>query len=195
MKRLSFFFLLLFVFVTGIRAQGVSENNPDGRGIYIGASLMGTSLEVPDFSDESETGGGLALKLGYNFNTNFALFANLDGSTIDPDEGEDYSLAHFDLGAEGRIGDYNDSFRPFFRASLIGMAATSDSPDGDVEFSGGGLGLGLGLYYFASDNFALELGYTHSWININEVKVGRVSVEVDEEAKTGRLMLGASYHF
>lgn len=194
-KSIYLLAVLFFLSLNTAYGQDTSEEMDDGKGLYIGLSLIGTSFDVPEFSDDMDTGGGLGLEIGYNFSTNFAIFANLDGSNMSPDVGEDYGLAHVDLGVEGRLGDSDSSFRPFAKASLLAAVAQYDGEQGDLEISGGGLGLGIGVYYFVNDNFALDLGYTHSWINVSEVKVGSVSVEIDENAQSGRIGLGFSYHF
>jgi opacity protein-like surface antigen len=173
----------------------MDEPETNDRGIYLGLSLMGTSFDIPEFSDGADTGGGLALEVGYNFNTNLGIFLNLDGSNMSPDGGEDYALAHFDLGVEGRLGDRQSSFRPFGKAAFLGTVASYETLGDDIEISGTGFGVGIGVYYFLNSNIAFDLGYTHSWISIDEVSVGSVSVEIEENATSGRLGLGFSYHF
>lgn len=187
--------VLFFLSMNIAFAQDTSEEIDDDKGLYIGLTLLGTGFDVPEFSDDQDTGGGLGLEIGYNFNTNVAIFVNLDGSNMSPDVGEDYALAHVDLGVEGRLGDSDSSFRPYGKASLLAAVAQYDGEQGDLEISGGGASLGIGVYYFVNNNFAIDLGYTHSWINVNEVKVGNVSVEIDENANSSRLGLGFSYHF
>lgn len=194
-KTIYLFSLLLLLSWNMAFAQDSSDEADNDKGVYIGLSLIGTSFDVPEFSDDMDTGGGLALEIGYNFSTNLAIFANLDGSNMSPDVGEDYALAHVDVGVEGRLGESDSSFRPFAKASLLAAVAQYDGNQGDLEISGGGFGLGVGVYYFVNEHFALDLGYTHSWINVSEVKVGSVSVDIDENAKSGRLGLGFSYHF
>lgn len=197
MTKLISLFTILFLFsLNTADAQDMPDEEVDGRGFFLGASLLGTSFDIPDFYEDQHTGGGIGLKFGYNFNTNFAVFANLDGSNMSSDDIDDYGLAHFDVGVEGRLGDFESRLRPFGRASFLGMAATFEGEEGDdVEISGGGFGMGVGLQYFINQNFAFEAAYTHSWININEVTVGPISVEIEETACSGRLGLGFSYHF
>lgn len=194
-------FLLLLAIImmsfTFAHAQDMEGEKTDDSGFYIGASLLGTSfqLEVPGLGGETDTGGGIALEAGYNFNTNFAVFLSLDGSNMSSEDGEDYNFVHFDLGVEGRLGNYNSNFRPFARASLLGAAATIEDEELEAEISGSGFGLGAGFHYFLNRSFAFKVGYTYSWININEVKFESISVEVDEKGNSGRLGLGFSYHF
>lgn len=198
MNRSILLLALLFLMnVTVVYSQNMDEEQASEKGFYVGASLVGTSfqLDAPGLGDETDTGGGIALEGGYNFNSNFGLFLSLDGSSMNQGEGENYNLVHFDLGAEGRLGNAESSFRPFGRASFLGAAATIEDDGFEAEISGTGFGLGIGVYYFVNSQFAIDLGYTHSWINIDEVSVGSVSVEVDESGSSGRLGLGFSYHF
>lgn len=197
MPKPIYLLTILFLFSLNVAyAQDMPDEAVNYRGFYLGASLLGTSFDIPDFYGDPHTGGGIGLKLGYNFNTNFAIFANLDGSDMSAGEVDNYGLAHFDIGVEGRLGDYDRPLRPFGRASFLATAASFEGEEGDdVEVSGGGFGVGVGLHYFINQNFAFEAGYTHSWININEVTVGRFSVEVEETARSGRLGMGFSYHF
>jgi len=196
-KSIILLAVIFFMSFNLVHSQDIEEARPAEKGFYVGAFLVGTSfqLDAPGLGDETDTGGGLGLEGGYNFNKNFGLFLSLDGSNMSPDEGEDYNLVHFDLGAEGRLGSSGSSFRPFARASLLGMAATIEDDGFEAEISGTGFGLGIGVYYFINSQLAFDLGYTHSWITIDELSIGSVSVEVDENATTGRLGLGFSYHF
>lgn len=197
-KSICLFAALFFLTVNFAHGQDASEEMDDDKGVFIGLHLLGTNLQfdIPEYNDVKESGGGLGLEIGYNFNTNVGIFLSFDGSQISPDNGDDYTLGHLDLGVEGRLGDSDSNFRPFGKVSLLGAAAMQELDEGgDLEISGGGLGLGIGVYYFVNEHFALDLGYTHSWINVNEVKLGSISVEVDESAQSGRLGLGFSYHF
>lgn len=196
-KSILLLTLLFLMSITVVHSQDMDEDQADDKGFFVGATLIGSSfqLDIPGLGDETDTGGGIGLEGGYNFNPNFGLFLSLDGSSMSPDDGENYHLVHFDLGAEGRLGDGDSTFRPFAKASLLGMAATIEDDGFEAEISGTGFGLGIGVYYFVNSQFALELGFTHSWINIEEVSIGSVSVDVDENATSGRLGLGFSYHF
>lgn len=196
MNKSIYLLLILFSISFSLaHAQETSDEEVNDKGLYIGVSLLGTSFDIPEFSDDKDTGGGLGVELGYNFNTNLAIFLNLDGSNMNPDDGEDYTLGHFDLGVEGRLGDPGSGFRPYGKASFLGIAATFEAGDEDIEITGTGFGAGIGVYYFINNQFAIDVGYTHSWISVNEVKLGSVSVEIDENATSGRLGLGFSYHF
>lgn len=187
--------IIYYSSVITIIAFGTTQSYGQDSGLYLGASLQGAAWNMPDLDFDTESGGGFGLKAGYNINTNFAIFLGLEGASINPEVGENYGLGHFDIGVEGRIGSSDSKFKPYGRLSYLGMAVVQDDPSGDVEITGTGFGLGGGLYYFFTGNFALDVTLVKSWVNVSEVKVGSNSVSVDENAETGRFMLGLSYHF
>lgn len=190
MKRLIYLLSIMIAF-TLTTTQGMAQNS----GFYLGGSLQAAYWTMPDFDMDAESGGGFGIKAGYAINPNIGLFLGLDGATIEPEVGEDYGLGHFDLGVEGRIAVSGSKFWPYARVSYLGMAAVQDDPSGDVEISGAGYGLGAGFYYFFTSQMALDVSFTKSWVNITDIKIGSNSVTVDEDAETGRLMLGLSYYF
>lgn len=190
MKRLLLLPLFL-LFTAQLSAQETGERVFDNTGFFGGFSFLGTGWSFEDIGIERENGGGIGLKLGYNFNPSFGVFASLDGSRIDPDGEEDYALGHFDIGIQGFFRTTADRVRPFVRASLLGMSAQDDN----IEINGGGIGLGAGTLIFVSENLAFDLNLTHSWINVNEVVIGSQTFDADERATTTRLFIGLNYHF
>ncbi len=191
MKRITSFLLFVIVLTPSILKAQVSSLD----GFYLGGALMGEAWTLPDLDVDSESGAGFGLKLGYNFSPSFGVFTSLDGAVINPDVGEDYELGHFDLGLEGRISSVYSNFLPYGRISFLGMAVAQDDPGGDIEITGSGLGLGVGFYVFLSQNLALDVSLTKSWVNLSEVSVGSSTVEVDEDAESGRFGIGLVYHF
>lgn len=194
-KSIFLISVLTFLMVNVITAQDMSDDSANDKGFYAGVSLLGTSFEIPEIGEERDSGAGLGVQVGYNFNPNVGVFISLDGSNMSPDNDEEYALAHFDLGVEGRLNEFGDGFRPYGKAFFLGVAAAFDSPGGNVDISGTGFGVGLGVYYFFNQHFAVDVGYSHSFISFDELSIGSVSFEIDENETTGRLGLGLSYHF
>ncbi|MFO7847182.1 MAG: outer membrane beta-barrel protein [Balneolaceae bacterium] len=190
----TFLFSIILIFSSSLlQAQSINAPVYDNEGFFINGSILGAAWTIDDLGIDAESGAGFGLKLGYNFNTNFGLFASLDGASIDAGDGENYGLGHFDLGVQGTFRSTSDRFRPFVRASLIGMSAQDDV--NDVEINGAGLGLGAGALIFLSETLALDINYTQGWVNLSEVKIGSQSFEADENAATGRFFIGLAYHF
>lgn len=191
--------LVLFLSITMLPASTIGQTNADepaddGSGLFISAGLLGTNWTSDDLEID-DSGGGFLLQLGYSFNANVAIYANLDASTIDPDQGPDYGLGHFDLGLEVRSGDVNTPFRFFGRASYLGFGAVEENDSGDIEITGNGFGLGGGVYYFPIPQFSLGLSYTRSFVTLTEINVAGNTTEIDENVQSGRFALSATYHF
>lgn len=163
----------------------------DTEGFFIGASLLGAAWSLDDVDADAEGGAGLGLRIGYNFNQNIGAYIGLDGSTINPDDGDSYGLGHFDIGVQWIFRSVENRFRPFVRVSYLGMSAQDDN----LEINGSGFGLGLGALVFLTEKLALDFNYTHSWVSISEVKIGSITFDADGDATTGRFFLGLSYHF
>ncbi len=180
---------VLVLFTSASIGQALNAPVYDTEGFFIGASLLGAAWSLED--SDTESGGGLGLRVGYNFNQNFGAFIELDGSSISPDVGDSYGLGHFDIGVQWIFRSVENRFRPFVRGSYLGMSAQDDN----FEINGAGFGLGLGGLFFLSEKLALDVNYTHSWISISEVKIGSVTFDADGDATTGRFFLGLAYHF
>jgi opacity protein-like surface antigen len=193
MKAMRTLLFAAAVALMGQSAFGQALNAPvyDTQGFFIGASLLGAGWSLDDVDADAETGAGIGLRLGYNFNQNFGAFINLDGSSIDQDDGDSYGLGHFDLGVQWIFRSEEKRFRPLVRGSYLGMAVSDDN----IEISGSGFGLGLGALYFLTERLALDFSYTHSWVNISQLKIGSVAIDIDDNATTGRFFLGLTYHF
>lgn len=174
-----------------LQAQSINAPVYNNAGFFINGSILGAAWTIDDLDIDTEAGAGIGLKFGYNFNTNFGLFASFDAASINPDDGDDYLLGHFDIGVQGTFRTTASRFRPFVRASLLGMSAQDD----DIEINGAGFGLGAGALIFLSEKLALDINYTHGWINLSEVKIGSQAYDVDESATTGRFFIGLAYHF
>lgn len=190
MKTLLLLITLIFT-SSQLHAQSVNAPVYDNEGFFINGSILGAAWTIDDSDIDAESGAGIGLKLGYNFSTNFGLFASIDGASIDPGDGDNYSLGHFDLGVQGTFRTTADRFRPFIRASFLGMSAL----DGDFEINGAGFGLGAGALIFLSEKLALDINYTHGWVDFSEAKIESQSFDIDETGSTGRFFIGLAYHF
>lgn len=190
MKTLLISITLLFL-TNIIHAQSINAPVYDNEGFFINGSILGAAWNLDDLNIDTQAGAGLGLKLGYNLTSNFGLFASFDAANINPDVGDSYLLGHFDLGVQGIFRTTADRFRPFVRASLLGVSAQDDY----IEMNGAGFGLGLGALIFLTNELALDINFASGWINLSEVKIGSQTYDVDESATTGRFFIGLTYHF
>lgn len=191
MMKTLLFTITLLLSSSLLHAQSVTEPVYDHEGFFLTGSILGSSWNIDDLDIDAEVGGGIGIKLGYNFNTAFGLFASFDAANMNPDNGEDYLLGHFDLGVQGTFRTASDRLRPFVKASVLGMSAQ----DEDLQINGAGFGIGAGAIISITEKLALDINYTRGWVELSEVKIGSESFDVDENATTGRLFVGFAYHF
>ncbi|MCB0629140.1 MAG: hypothetical protein R2824_18080 [Saprospiraceae bacterium] len=74
------------------------------------------------------------------------------------------------------------------------MVAEADAPD--ISFSGGGIGIGGGLLVYVGRELALDFGLRGSAGTFNEFRVGKISVNIDEDNiryGVGRLSVGITW--
>lgn len=190
MKNLILAIIIIFSY-GALQAQNIIKPEYNNDGFYLGASLLGSIWTVENSHIDAEAGGGLGLKLGYNFNTKWGLFAAFDAALIEPEQGDDYLLGQLDLGVQYTFKSTSDRIRPYARASFIGLSAQDD----DTELNGGGISLGAGALIFLTKNLAFDTSYAHAWVDLTEAVEGSSTFEIDERAQTGRLLIGLTYHF
>lgn len=188
--------ILLLVVVTST-AVAQNDSTYSTRGFSVGLHLNGTSwhLDEPDFNlDGSDSGGGLGLDLSYGVSDLVSIFLNLDGASIDPDDGETYTLGHADLGARFAFGSTAKKFKPFAQVAFTGVVAEQEFGMNTLELSGGGLTLGGGILYFFSPAVALDTGLRLTIGQLTEVKLNNVSVDTEIDAQTSRFDVGIRWY-
>ncbi|MDI6400972.1 outer membrane beta-barrel protein [Balneolaceae bacterium ANBcel3] len=201
MKRIL---LLSIVVLLAGTAQANENNVPvyDNKGFYLNLTGM-----LPYFSfdeaDEKDSGYGGGVRLGFNFSPNFGIFLSADGSVMEVDvddnewemmeeEGDaDYALVHVDIGAQLTLGNIESRFRPYARASYLVVQLSDDY----MDLKGDGYSVGGGVLLFISSSVALDVNYTHSWINIDEFEMSGYTQEVDIDATSQRIMGGLTFFF
>jgi hypothetical protein len=184
MKRI---FLLLLFLPAGAPAFAQYST----QGFFVGGHLNGSSWTLPDIDVEGDNGGGLGVTAGYGFSELFALLLNLDGATISPDEGDDYTLGHVDLAGRFHFG--RNRAKGYGQIGLTGVGAMQESDGGDTEVRGGGLDLGGGFMYFFSRPLALDISLHYLIGEVREVKVGNVTIDVEEDLNTARFNIGLTW--
>lgn len=164
------------------------------RGFMVGVHLNGSAIQ-PDGSD-TESGGGLGLRLGYGVSNHVTLYAEGDAASVDyANDPGSYTLAHVGLGVRGTFRGARARLRPFVEGALMGVAAADTENGSDVVISGGGLQVGGGLEYFFSRHVALDAGLTFGPGSFNRATVDGERVDVDKlNFTSSRFNLGVSFH-
>jgi hypothetical protein len=195
--KLIYLTVSLFLITTSIVS---AQSRSTSEGFFLNLHFNASSWTLDEFEVDAEGGGGGGLELGYGITPLIALFAEVDGAVINAEEGGTYTLSHADLGVQFNFGNSNSALRPFAEAAFAARVAEFDFSGGEfgdeatVQVSGPGLTLGGGLKYHFSTSFALDLGLKVTLGDINEVKIGTLSQELEGmSATSARLNLGFTW--
>ena len=193
---------LAFLLVTALLAAPLASAQRGAsttEGLFLQLALDGQALTYDrDDVDDTDNGGGLALRVGYGFSPLFTLYGGVSGATVDGEAngviGNEYTFGAGEIGARFSF-NRGRALRPYLDVALRGVTASDD--ESDLEFRGGGVALGGGLAYFVSPTVAIDGALRIGGGGFNEVDFGRVSVEVDEDDfgyGEGRLSLGVTVY-
>jgi hypothetical protein len=171
------------------------------RGLSLGVHLQGTSLTVKE-SNETNSGGGLGLRVGYGFNRIVTGFLHVDGAQIDVPTGGtvlgQWNLAHAEIGARFHFANSNRRFVPYLegaagaRAVSVSNASISGSSNSeDISFNGGAVTFGAGMSTFFKKRAAFDVSLKWTGGTFSEVDLGDISVRnLDIEASSFRFGVG-----
>jgi len=189
-----------FVVLAGASQVDAQQARSQTRGLILGVNLSSASLEVED--GDREQGGGGGFIVGWGFSDRFAVFLRGDAASIDvsnPQIDGEYTLAIVDLGVRYSFRGPEHRFIPYVVGAFSGMTASAEiflTPvlSSDVELRGGGLTLGGGFNWFFNPSLALDVQLLFTGGQFTEVKVGRLSSEIDGlDASAGRLNLALTW--
>ena len=154
------------------------------RGFFIGAHLNGSSIRIEEFSDDTESGGGFGLQLGYGFTRQLGLFIDLTGAALD----EQRALAHVDFGLRYAFTGPTRRWVPMIEVALTARGLVEENtelPEGgtaETSLAGGGLTFGAGVQYYVAPKWAL--GAALKWTGgefdeytVDDVTVGNLGIE------------------
>jgi opacity protein-like surface antigen len=162
------------------------------KGFVASASFASTGVNFDDDDIRNESGFGLQLDLGYNFNSRLGLFLGLGGFAL---EDENETLGYFDIGP--RFYPISSrGLQPYIDVALTGSAFASDDGGVETTISGVGLSGGGGVHWFVGRNVALNLGIMLSRVNYDKVESEGVSVDgLDFKAWNSRIKAGVAFYF
>jgi hypothetical protein len=165
-------------------------------GFSVGAYLNGTAATYEGDST-IESGAGLTLRLGYGFSTNFEVFAQMAGASLQHDGYTDrYGVGHFDMGVHYNFSQAASKNRPYVFGALSGRALTMEVVDLDlrgVAFTAGG-----GLRHFFNPALALDVNLGMTFGSLGEGRAGGGSwQDLGSDSigmTTSRFNMGLSWH-
>lgn len=201
---LSIILAVVFPLASGPAAHGqVSEDEEeilsDTEGLFVETHLQGDGVTVED--DETDSGRGFGVKVGYGFTPLLTGYIGIDGASLDvADPGtqvstaSEYALVYVDLGGRLNFRAGSNSAVPYLDGSISGVASTYNTSAGDATFSGAGVSLGGGLQYFFSPQFAFNGGLDLTFGSYDEVEVAGETESLDLGFTGARIDIGVSWY-
>jgi hypothetical protein len=172
------------------------------KGFFLGAALNGSSLTINegDLDDDSESGGGLMIQLGFGFSPQLALFLEGTAAAMDS-EGEEWLFSQGDIGIRYHFFAPGKKFVPFIDGAFTGLSVLQDDADfgnetGELEISGNGFTLGGGFLYYFSPRVAFNTQLKYTAGEFKTFRFDNVSVEgLDADMSSVRVNFGVSWFF
>jgi opacity protein-like surface antigen len=184
--------ILLGVFLTLALFLALATSVAAQKGFVASASLASTGVNFDDDNIRNESGFGIQLDLGYNFNRRVGLFLGLGGFAL---EDENETLGYFDIGP--RFYPLSSrGLQPYIDAGFTGSSFVSDEDGIETSISGYGFSGGGGVHWFVGRNVALNLGIIMSRINYDKVESQGITVDgLDFQAWNSRIKAGVAFYF
>lgn len=132
------------------------------------ASFRAHGMAYSDSDDDSVSGAGGDLTLGYAFSPALSVYANLSGSS-GSNAPLNLSLSGVGLGGRFHINGGNAKLVPFVGAAASFQSATftADGFTGSGDYSGAGGEVEGGLLYFFSPTLALDTGVSAAFAGLS----------------------------
>ena len=198
------FFLTVGFLLVATRPSGaetVELSYP--KGFYLGGDAIANIPEADlrgDFA-KVKPGGGLDLKIGYNFPINLALEMEL-GFSGHQVEKEDAGIGF--LGFDLRYFPFSFSDRPLYPFIRFGAGwyalSINNFQDGlgrtgDLKLKGKGVDIGIGFDYYFDPHVSFEAGLTQRFVTYDDLDFLGASLTNDVKGHMTSLSVGAKYHF
>jgi hypothetical protein len=191
MKRL--FLSLLLISQLGLATAQIT---PITEKFFLNFELNSQQITLDQNNNSADKGGGLGFRAGYGFTPTFSIYLGFSGARLTDSDNQNgsYRLAMAELGTRLHFGKKLKS--PTFYLDIAFQSAETRADEPDLSFSGGSLGLGGGLLVFVGQQLAIDLGLRGSAGNFSEFRIGKFSVNIDEENiryGAGRLSVGITW--
>ena len=175
--------ILLALALLAALAAPASAQRSTTQGLFLQLSADGQALGFnEDDFDETDDGGGLALRAGYGVSRVVTLYVGVSGAQVDGETNgvinDTYDWTAGEIGARLHLLP-SARLVPYLDVALRGVAATYD--EADLEFRGGGAALGGGLAYYVSPSVALDVALRFGGGGFEEVQLGGLSADIDAD--------------
>jgi hypothetical protein len=176
-------------FVATMPATAHAQDKSRSEGFFLGVAYEGNGVSFED-DDEADSGAGFGVTAGYGFTRNLSLYGQFSGATVD-DEGDEYSVGHFDIGTRLHFRAPAKTVVPFIQAGISSRAVQVDFDGDEVDGNGFGFAVGGGINVHFKPALALNAGVVWSVGDIGNFKANGTSVDLDSVGMTSaRVQIG-----
>lgn len=189
--------LLAFAAATLCTAGSAAQQAPlvmsDPTGFHLAVYLNGSAIQYEDAND-TESGGGVALALGWGINRTVTIYLRGSAAEVDMAGLNDaYALAHFDLAARVHFRGPEAKVLPFVIAGASVRAAEIDLLGAPFSITGAGPTLGGGMAIFLNPSLAIDIGLTWTAGTFTEAEYRGMREEIDISATSTRFEVGVAW--
>ena len=185
---------------TPLAAQGTALPASSTKGVFLGFHLNGSAVSGDDLTEDTESGGGLALQLGYGVTPRLAFVLDVTGAALKIQD-DDVGFAHIDLLLRYAFTGPTRRLVPFVEGGLTGRGLAQENADlgngiaGDVTLTGGGVTVGGGLQFHVTPKVAIGAGLKWTTGEFDRITVDDVSVkDLDIDATSTRFNIGITWY-
>jgi opacity protein-like surface antigen len=162
------------------------------QGLSLGLDASYASVKLEGDIEESETGYGLGLRVGYGVNRMWQPYLNYGRTSFDV-EGGDATLGSIDLGTRVNFPLAGKTWVPFADVAYNIRTATLDDGVDEMDLDGSSFTLGGGVQWFLNSAWSLDGGLQYQIGGFDEAEMGGATADVDVDANTLRLNFGFSW--
>lgn len=196
--RLPISTILTLVLLCAGSASAQNDLKSDTEGLFLNAHFNATSWDLADDTDfgelERESGLGLGFEFGYGASQAVALLMAFDAARMDSgDDGENYTLVHFGIGARVTLLGQESMFRPFAKATVGARTVELDLDKIGLSMFGAGFSGGAGVLVFVSPGWAITGEALYTWGSMTEITSSGVALETDINASSNRINVGLTW--
>ncbi|MEJ2205880.1 MAG: outer membrane beta-barrel protein, partial [Gemmatimonadota bacterium] len=177
----------------GAAAQQGPPVTSDPTGFHLAGYLNGSAIEY-EGDNETESGGGIALALGWGVNRRVTIY--LRGSAAEVDMAglnDTYALAHFDIAARVHFRGPEAQVLPFVMGGVSGRAAQIDLLGDPFSITGAGPTLGGGVAIFLNPSLAIDIGLSWTAGTFTQAEYRGLTEEIDISATSARFEAGVAW--
>jgi hypothetical protein len=155
-------------------------------GFFIGGGVNQTIIRHLIAADDTTSGFGQSLVLGYGFSQRWSVYAEESGAIVNVDSNGETLITDIDVGTRIHFRSGPNSVVPFLQLALTGRTASSEVGGSTAKSSGVGLTFGGGWHFHLTPGFGLTVAVACTAGKFGSVPDSAPTTEAGSVAEPGR---------